>query len=221
MNMLQIDTSEKKVSNRVIELEFLYLDLNTCTRCVGTNENLEAAIQSVADVLAFTKTELSINKILIETEEQARAHQFVTSPTIRVNGRDIALEFRESQCDSCTDLCGCEEGTNCREWLYEGAVYTEAPVGMIVEAILSEIFRDAPAATATSTTDAASALSAGVSPTDSVPDNLKNFFAAKTAPETAVNASCCSETEQQTCCEPAAKADCCGPANASGGCGCQ
>jgi hypothetical protein len=213
MNMLQIDTSEKKVSNRVIELEFLYLDLDTCTRCVGTNENLEMAIQSVADVLAFTKTELSINKILIETEEQARAHQFVTSPTIRVNGRDIALEFRESQCDSCTDLCGCAEGTNCREWVYEGEVTMEAPVGMIVEAILSEIFRDAPAATAVAPTD--------VSPADTVPDNLKNFFAAKASPETAVSSSCCSETEQETCCEPVAKADCCGTTNESGGCGCQ
>jgi len=205
--MRQTVTSEK-VINRVVELEFLYLDLDTCTRCVGTNENLETAVQSVADVLAFTKTELSVSKILIENEEQAQAHHFVTSPTIRVNGRDIALEFRESQCDSCTDLCGCDEGTNCREWVYEGAVYTAAPVGMIVEAILGEIFASAPMATA-------------VSPTNTVPDNLKNFFAAKAVPETAVVSSCCSETEQQTCCEPAAKADCCSPTNESDGCGCE
>ena len=205
--MMQMETTEK-VINRVVELEFLYLDLDTCTRCVGTNENLETAVQSVADVLAFTKTELSINKILIENEEQAREHRFVTSPTIRVNGRDIALEFRESQCDSCTNLCGCEEGTNCREWVYEGAVYTEAPVGMIVEAILGEIFAGVSTATAVSTTN-------------TVPDNLKNFFAGKAGQETAVVSTCCSETEQQTCCEPAAKADCCGAANESGGCGCQ
>jgi len=205
--MIQTDTS-KKVINRVVELEFLYLDLDTCTRCVGTNKNLETAIQSVAEVLAFTKTELSINKILIENEEQALAHQFVTSPTIRVQGRDIALELRESKCDSCTDLCGCAEGTDCREWVYEGEVYSEAPVGLIVEAILSEIFGKSPSATA-------------VSATDAVPDNLKNFFVGKGAPETAVNASCCSETEQQTCCEPSAKADCCGLTQESGSCGCQ
>jgi hypothetical protein len=204
--MMQVDTIEKVV-NRVVELEFLYLDLDTCTRCVGTNDNLAAAVQSVADVLAFTKTELSINKILIENEEQAQEHHFVTSPTIRVNGRDIALEFRESQCDSCTDLCGCEEGTNCREWVYEGEVYTEAPVGMIVEAILGEIFAGAP--------------TAPVATTNTVPDNLKNFFAARALPETAVTSSCCSETEQQTCCEPAAKAECCGPVNESSDCGCQ
>jgi hypothetical protein len=204
--MMQIETTEK-VIKRVVELEFLYLDLDTCTRCAGTDENLEKAIQSVANVLAFTKTELSVNKILIENEGQAQAHHFVTSPTIRVNGHDIALEFRESQCDSCTDLCGCEEGTNCREWVYDGAIYTEAPIGMIVEAILGEIFASAPTTSA--------------STTDPVPDNLKNFFAAKAASETAVVSSCCSETEQQSCCEPSAKADCCGTANESGGCGCQ
>jgi len=205
--MQQIDTT-KKVINRVVELEFLYLDLNTCTRCVGTNQNLETAIQSVADVLAFTKTELSVNKVLIENEEQAREHQFVTSPTIRVQGRDIALEIHESQCDSCTELCGCEEGTNCREWVYQGEVYLEAPVGLIVEAILGEIFSNAPTATA-------------VPPTNTVPDNLKNFFAAKDSRETAVTSSCCSEIKQQTCCEPSAKADCCGTVSESGGCGCQ
>ena len=205
--MIQTEASEK-VINRVVELEFLYLDLDTCTRCVGTNENLETAIQSVADILAFTKTELSLNKILFETEEQALTHQFVTSPTIRLQGRDIALDMRESKCDSCTDLCGCAEGTDCREWLYADEVYSEAPVGLIVEAILGEIYRNAPTATA-------------VTATDAVPDNLKNFFVGKTLPETAVVSSCCSETEQQTCCEPSAKADCCGPTNESGSCGCQ
>lgn len=41
------------------------------------------------------------------------------------------MEMYESECDSCTDLCGCEEGTRCREWLYQGERYTEAPVPMI------------------------------------------------------------------------------------------
>ena len=80
--MLQTATMEK-VEKRTIDLEFLYLDLNTCTRCVGTNENLETALQSVADVLALTNTAVTVRKILIENEEQALAHQFVTSPTIR------------------------------------------------------------------------------------------------------------------------------------------
>ena len=205
--MLQTETMEKLVS-RTIDLAFLYLDLNTCTRCVGTNENLEMALQSVADVLALTNTDVTVRKILIENEEQALAHQFVTSPTIRVNGRDIALSMRESQCDSCTDLCGCEEGTNCREWEYQGEIYMEAPVGLIVEAVLGAVYAGAVADTA-------------VSPTNTVSANLKNFFAGSALAETAVTNACCSETKQETCCEPSAKSDCCGSSNESGSCGCQ
>lgn len=205
--MLQAATVEK-VEKRTIELEFLYLDLNTCTRCVGTNENLESALQSVADVLALTNTAVIVRKVLIENEEQALAHQFVTSPTIRVNGRDIALSMRESQCDSCTDLCGCAEGTDCREWEYQGEVFMEAPVGLIVEAVLAEIYGGGAANTAVATAS-------------TVPDNLKNFFAGQAQVAAVTANSCCSETKQETCCEPSAKADCCGTTSEGGSCGCQ
>jgi hypothetical protein len=159
-------------------------------------------------VLAFTQTELRVTKILIENEEQTLAYHFVSSPTIRLNGRDIALEMRESQCDSCTDLCGCAAGTDCREWLYQGEVFMEAPVGLIVEAILGEVFAD-------------TGQRSAVSLTNTVPDNLKNFFAGSALLATAVSNSCCSETKQESCCEPSAKSDCCGTSNESGSCGCQ
>jgi len=152
---------------RRIEIDFLFLDLKTCTRCVGTDKNLEQALAAVERVLRMADTELSVNKILIDSPEKAHTHRFVTSPTIRVNGRDIALETKESQCDSCTDLCGCAEGTNCRVWLYRGEEYTEAPVAMIVEAILQEVFR-APQA---------------VAPTgfayEAVPENLERFIESR------------------------------------------
>lgn len=205
--MTQYLETIEDVKKRTIQLDFLYIDLNTCTRCVGTDENLEVAIESVADVLAVTNTDLLVNKVLIETEEQAQTYQFVSSPTIRVNGQDIALEFRESQCDSCTDLCGCDDGTDCREWVYQDEVYQQAPVGMIVEAILSEIYAGASNPAAKSAYE--------------VPQNLKNFFTSKDVQETAVSNSCCSETKQATCCEPSEKSDCCGSAHESGSCGCQ
>jgi hypothetical protein len=189
---------------RQIDIEFLFLDLTTCTRCVGTGENLETALDKVAQVLDSANMGVNIRKILIETAAQAATHHFVTSPTIRVNGRDIALDTRESLCDSCTELCGCEEGTNCRVWLYQGQEYNEAPVGLIVEAILQEAFR----------TDAV--VSENVPLYDEVPANLTNFFAAKDE-----SASCCSATTQAVCCEPSAKDACCGETAVSGSCGCQ
>jgi hypothetical protein len=194
---------------RQIDVDFLFLDLKTCTRCVGTDKNLEQALASVEQVLRMAGAELSVNKIFIDSTEKARAHHFITSPTIRVNGRDIALETRESKCDSCTDLCGCAEGTDCRVWLYRGEEYTEAPVAMIVEAILQEVFGAPQPAAAT-------ALAYEV-----VPKNLERFFdgvSERTAPTVS---TCCSPAKQQTCCEPSEKASCCGAAAEQQSCGCQ
>jgi hypothetical protein len=199
------NASNGRLSGRKIDIEFLFLDLKTCTRCVGTDQNLEKALQAVEQVLHSTGVEVSLNKVLVDSPEKAAAHGFFTSPTVRVNGRDIALETRESKCDSCTDLCGCEEGTNCRVWLYRGLEYTEAPVAMIVEAILQEVFQTLHPATQ-------------MMPVyEDVPENLKRFFAGAVRD----TSSCCSVAKQQTCCEPAEKASCCGNAHVQQSCGCQ
>jgi hypothetical protein len=64
----------------------------------------------------------------------------VSSPTIRVNGDDVALELCESSCGSeaCTDGCG--DQIACRVWVQRGREYTEPPVAMIVDAILGHVY---------------------------------------------------------------------------------
>jgi hypothetical protein len=197
---------------RSIEIELLALDLNTCTRCVGSQANLEQALATTHHVLQMTGYDVQVRTILIESAEHARQHHFVTSPTIRINGRDIALETLESRCDSCTDLCGCTEGTNCRVWRYQGQEYTEAPVGMIVDALLREVY-------------------SGAQPLDAppvirdVPENLTRFFSSKAAKAAPVS-SCCSPQEQTACCAPTEKAACCGPSPSTSAtsvtsCGCK
>jgi len=192
---------------RVIDIELLALDLTSCTRCVGTLASIEAAIDAVRHVLEVTGTTVQAKKIIIESEDQARQYELVTSPTIRVNGRDIAFEILESKCDSCTDLCGCDEDTNCRVWHYRGKEYTEAPVGLIVEALLREIGggdRDG----------------GGASAYEEVPENLRRFFAGKSTKQPVETKSCCPSTDQETCCEPGEKAACCGTSE-PGTCGCR
>jgi hypothetical protein len=115
---------------RVIDIELLALDLTTCTRCVGTLEHIGKAIDIVRPVLEAMGVQVNTTSRVIESEEQARQHQFVASPTVRINGKDIVFEVLESGCESCTDLCSCSEGTSCRVWLYHGQEYTEAPVGL-------------------------------------------------------------------------------------------
>jgi hypothetical protein len=197
---------------RVVDVELLAIDLSTCTRCTGTLGNIEEAIAAVRRVAEPTGSSIRLRKTLIQTEEQALQHRFVSSPTIRINGRDIVFETRESRCDSCTDLCGCDEGTSCRVWSYQGQEHTEAPVGLVVEALLREI-------AGTSSTGSPSAASV-VSFT--VPENLRRFFAGRAGKEAdrtgEAEAACCPPSELATCCAPTEKAACCAPAASTCGC---
>ena len=190
---------------RQVEVEFLYLDLNTCSRCLGTAANLEAALDEVSRILAAAGAEVTVQETHVTSEEQARALNFVSSPTIRVNGKDVAFELRESRCRDC-EACACNGTVDCRLWVWQGREHEAAPPAMIVDALLREIYGGAPQpAPAPVAVD--------------VPENLQRFFAA-VARQAAAPASCCDAPTQASCCEPAAKASCCGEA-ASGGCGCQ
>ena len=87
---LQPPTTPTEIPRRVV-IEFLYINLTTCSRCLGTDAQIEAALALVRPVLAVTGIEVELRKILVESEAQARALRFASSPTIRIDGRDIAL----------------------------------------------------------------------------------------------------------------------------------
>lgn len=111
-------SSGTRTEKRPLNIDFLYLDLSVCERCKDTETTLEEALEEVARVLKTTGVEVTLNKIHVRSEEQALAVGFLVSPTIRVNGRDIQMNFRESLCESCGTLCECEGGVSCREWEY-------------------------------------------------------------------------------------------------------
>ena len=190
-----------------IEIEFLYLDLTVCTRCRRTDANLETALRTVQEVLQASGADVATRKVLVDSEETARKLRFASSPTIRINGRDIALEFRETPCDSCAEACGgC---IDCRVWVYEGKEYTEAPVPLIVNALLSEIY------------DSRSADRPAPSRSFELSENLKHFFEAKAAKKAAE--SCCTAEGKTICSEPSEKSSCCGSGEqgTAAPCGCQ
>jgi hypothetical protein len=196
---------------RRLQIEFLFLDLTTCTRCRSTDQSLEDALEATRNVLAAGGIEVEVEKIHVESAEQARALRFESSPTIRMNGRDIALELRESSCGSEACGCGCGEQVDCRVWVYEGREYTEPPVELVVDAILREVY-------------AGEAVEREMEArTYELPENLARFFAgtASAEPQSAAEeAACCSPAERDSCCEPEDKAECCG-ASAGSGCGCR
>ena len=208
-----------------IVIDFLFLDLTSCERCVGTDENLSAALQATRQVLEASGRQVEVRKHHVRTEQDARRLRFVSSPTLRLNGKDLAVELTETSCGSeaCADGCGAH--IDCRVWTHQGRQYTQAPVPMIVDAVLREIYTDQQP-TEQDTEPAA--------PYE-VPENLQRFFRAKhqvtgTAPagaatvagvEDGQQAGCCSAAHADTCCDPAEKASCCESSATAGDCGCR
>lgn len=125
------------MSGKLILIDFLFLDLSQCTRCQGTDDTLENALKEVAGQLEHLGYKVLVNKVQINTKELAREYRFLTSPTIRVNGRDIQLDIVESNCESCGDLCG--DSVDCRVWIYDGKEYEIPPIELIMDSILSVI----------------------------------------------------------------------------------
>jgi Domain of unknown function (DUF2703) len=150
------------IKKKQIIIDFLYLDLSVCTRCQGADTSLEEALAEVSKVLEATGIEVVLNKVNVNTEALAIAHKFLSSPTIRINGRDIQMEVRENLCESCGDLCG--DVVDCRVWVYEGQEYPVPPKAMIIEAILKEVY-------------GGHGGSPRVEEEYVVPENLKHFYA--------------------------------------------
>ncbi|MBM7582784.1 hypothetical protein JOD02_001653 [Caldicoprobacter guelmensis] len=154
------------VKKKKIVIDFMYLDLNVCERCKGTEGSLEEAVSDVAKVLELTGAEVVVNKIHIDSEEKAIQYRFKSSPTIRINGKDVQLEVRESLCESCGDLCGDE--VDCRVWVYNGKEYTVPPKAMIIDAILKEVYGG----------NSSSDIDRNKEEAYELPENLKRFFKA-------------------------------------------
>lgn len=209
MNATQSTFAAELTAPASVDVELLAIDLDTCTRCTESRSSLDAALALAEPVLEAAGIDVRVHERLIETEEEAAAHRFAVSPTIRVAGRDIAPDIHESHCDACADLCGCENGTSCREWHYHGEMHKEAPVGLIIEALMHAAFKpDTPADPGTGQHDVY----------EGVPDNLRRFFEGSAAE--AVRASCCEPAVQEVCCEPGEKVSCCGSGEPET-CGCQ
>jgi hypothetical protein len=174
-------TAPDAPTDRELKIELLALDLTSCGRCTRTGENLHAAVSAVASVLRETGVRVRVEQHVVESAAQAERLRFVASPTIRLNGRDIAVELRESGCSDCGENCACGGGVNCRVWVWQGKEYLEAPRPMIAEALLKAYADlDKPAA--------------APAPYH-LPENLRGFFAGLEARKGCQTGS--------GCCDPA------------------
>lgn len=100
---------------------------------------------------------------MVRTREEALRLALRSSPTIRINGRDIAQDIRESVCESCGELAG-GITVNCREWHYKGRVYSSPPLPLLLEAIMDAMLR------------IDSLPMVETEPLAALPENLEHFF---------------------------------------------
>jgi len=147
-----------------LEVEFLFLDLTLCDRCRGTEKALADAVADAGRILEPIGIDVTLKSTQVTTPEQARQLAFVSSPTIRVMGRDAAIDVRENFCAGCSSLCGSD--ISCRVWTWQGRPYSVPPKELLLDAILRDAYlhpsgtREVPP------------------PFDALPENLERFFGA-------------------------------------------
>lgn len=125
-------------SEKKIVVEYLYLDLQTCERCIGTDNVLDEVMMTLTPALRIAGFEVEYNKIEMNSAKIATQYKFLSSPTIRVNGQDICQSVAENSCGCCSDISGTD--VNCRVFEYNEGTYEVPPKEMLAEAILNAVF---------------------------------------------------------------------------------
>lgn len=128
-------------SEKKLVVEYLYLDLKTCERCIGTDDVLDGVMLTLTPALKLAGYEVEYSKVEMKTAELATDHQFLSSPTIRVNGRDICRSVAENSCGCCSEISGTD--VNCRVFEHNGETYEVPPKEMLAEAVLRAVFEGA------------------------------------------------------------------------------
>ncbi len=162
-DLLPGETKDGAVTKKVLNIDLLVIDLSVCQRCVPTGDQLKVAVNLLAPVAEALGIELKLHEIVTQTPEEAKEHALLSSPTIRLNGHDIAQDIRESVCESCGDLTDNDTIVDCREWHYRGRVYSAVPLPMVVEAIMAAMLNiDTPPV--------------APAPLKELPENLQRYF---------------------------------------------
>lgn len=169
-------TKETQAMRKVLNVDLLVINLDTCKRCVPTGDQLRTAVQLLKPVADALGIELRHHEIIVQTTAEAKVNALLSSPTIRLNGRDIAQDIRESVCESCGDLTN-NTSVDCREWHYRGKVFPYAPLPLLTEAIMGAMrnIDEMPLVVP--------------APLEELPENLQRYFDNRK--EGKVDSSCC------------------------------
>lgn len=154
-------TPTDKNTKKLFRIEYLYLDLKTCDRCMDTDKLLDEVVEVIKPALQLAGYEVRYRKHEMSTEQIAQRFEFVSSPTIRVNGVDIFGDVIENDCGCCGDIAGV--AVDCRAYEIDGQIYDVPTKQMLAKALLKSIDKMPPCN----------------KPEYVMPDNLKRFFDGK------------------------------------------
>ncbi len=168
-----------ETSGMKLQVQYLYLDMQTCDRCIGTDEVLDEVMEVLTPALNLAGFDVEYDKVEMSTEEMAREYRFLSSPTIRVNGEDLCQAVVENSCGCCSDISGTD--VDCRVFVYKGEAYEVPPKEMLALAILEKAFGSK-----------ASGCECGEY---ELPENLKTFYEGKKIQQRMCECSCSCNQE--------------------------
>ncbi|MFQ6009602.1 MAG: DUF2703 domain-containing protein [Candidatus Aenigmatarchaeota archaeon] len=119
-----------------MKIQILYI-LN-CPHCVKTKGLVKESLKELG-------VKAEVEETLIDSDERAKKYNFVGSPSVTINGKDIQEEVSKGRCMSCEELAEQTKGTTefvkqecmcgCRTYFFKGKQYPYPPKEMIKEAI--------------------------------------------------------------------------------------
>lgn len=163
-------------SVKKVLIEYLYLDLNTCDRCIGTDKVLDEVMLILTPTLELAGYKVEYNKVEMETAEMAIQYKFLSSPTIRVNRKDICTSVEENSCGCCSDISGTD--VDCRVFEYNGETYEVPPKDMLANDILCSVF-------------GADSDGCAYETEYKLPENLRSFYEGKKTTGCSCEGKCC------------------------------
>lgn len=165
-----------KESIKKVLVEFLYLDLKTCERCMGADAVLDEVMQILTPALELAGYRVDYKKVKMETAEMAEQYKFLSSPTIKVNGKELCATVQENSCGCCSEISGTD--VDCRVFEHNGETYKVPPKEMLANDVLSGVFE--------------SDTRGGSCETEyELPENLKAFYEGKKNTGRSNGGDCC------------------------------
>lgn len=119
-----------------MKIELLYI--LDCPWCLKTKKLIREALDEL-------RLEAEVEEILIDGQEKAKKYNFLGSPTVRIDGKDIEEEVKKERCLPCEELADSTKKATkfvkqecclgCRVYHYKGKQYPYPPKEMLKEAI--------------------------------------------------------------------------------------